>query len=86
MTKVQHSYFINGSIQLHMYTKDNSHLNPTAIEMQDYLIPPPSPRHTTDTSLQPVPVSDPLPNFATFLNQDNFMNQLGDQNELQIQQ
>ena len=85
MTKVQHSYFINGSIQLHMYTKDNSHLNPTAIEMQDYLIPPPSPRHTADTLQQPIPVSDPLPNFTTFLNQDSFMNQLGDQNELQMQ-
>ena len=48
MTKVQHSYFVNGSIQLHMYTRDNTHLNPSTLEMQDYLIPPPSPRHVAD--------------------------------------
>ena len=81
MTKVQHSYFVNGSIQLHMYTSDNTHLNPSALEMQDYLIPPPSPRHVVDTTQPPaVPMSDPLPNL-NFLNQESFLQQFGDQHD-----
>ena len=81
MTKVQHSYFVNGSIQLHMYTSDNTHLNPSALEMQDYLIPPPSPRHVVDTPQPPaVPMSDPLPNL-NFLNQESFLQQFGDQHD-----
>ena len=81
MTKVQHSYFMNGSIQLHMYTSDNTHLNPSALEMQDYLIPPPSPRHVADSSQPPaVPMFDPLPNL-NFLNQESFLQQFGDQHD-----
>ena len=81
MTKVQHSYFVNGSIQLHMYTSDNTHLNPSALEMQDYLIPPPSPRHVADTSQPPaVPMSNPLSNL-NFLNQESFLQQFGDQHD-----
>ena len=81
MTKVQLSYFVNGSIELHMYTSDNTHLNPSALEMQDYLIPPPSPWHVVDTSQPPaVPMSDPLPNL-NFLNQESFIQQFGDQQD-----
>ena len=80
MTKVQHSYFVNGSIQLHMYTSDNTHLNPSALEMQDYLIPPPSPRHVVDTPQPPAVPSDPLPNL-NFLHQENFLQQFGYQHD-----
>ena len=67
-----------------MYTKDNAHLNRTAIEMQDYLIPPPSTPHVANAFQPPIHMSDPLPNL-NFLNQENFLNQLGEQNKLQIQ-